>query len=461
MKNSRREFLKKSAQGMSAMAMLSCLGHLSSESVMGQTSSGFQALVCIFLEGGNDGLNMVIPYEQTAYNEYQTSRPGIAIPRDQLLQIAAPNLDSNNPGGQFGLHPDMSLVQGLYNQGKLAVLANVGTMLAPIPSKTAFNSNRSLYQPKALFDHYQQQIWWQTLDHDGSNGGWGNGIGRYTSYLNPAAKIPMLIDVNSGSKLLRGQIPSITLQPGAALSLDGISATNPPARGVAMRQLLALRDTSTQVNALAARTNNALNDIQIVSQVLANSTAVTTVFPNTSIGNQLRQIARIIAARETLGLSGRQIFYAQMGGFDTHTSQLTAHANLMKNLSEAMKAFYDATVELNLANQVTSFTLSEFGRTVRNNQGDVNQPGSLPGTDHGWGNHHFVMGGAVKGGRVYGRFPSLLIGGPDEVFGGCLPGLGVDQYGATLAKWFGMDDTAINDVFVNLNRFNTKYLNFI
>jgi uncharacterized protein (DUF1501 family) len=195
--------------------------------------------------------------------------------------------------------------------------------------------------------------------------------------------------------------------------------------------------------------------------VLGNSNAVTTVFPNTGIGNQLRQVARIIAARDTLGLGNRQIFYVQMGGFDTHSNQLTSHANLMKNLSEAMKAFYDATIELAVEPQVTTFTLSEFGRTIRNNQGDTNTPGSLPGTDHGWGSHHFVMGGAVRGGRIYGRFPSLAIGGPNEVFGGLLPELSVDQYGATLAKWFTLDDTAINDVFINLNRFDNKNLGFI
>jgi uncharacterized protein (DUF1501 family) len=223
-----------------------------------------------------------------------------------------------------------------------------------------------------------------------------------------------------------------------------------------------LPETSIQVNAFNGRVSRAIDDSRVIGNVFS-SQPFTTQFPNTTVGQQLRQIAIAIAARNALGHDRRQLFYAQVGGnaYDTHGAQLTAQANLLSDLDAAMSAFYATTVELGVATQVTTFTFSEFGRTMRIN-GD--------GSDHGWSNHYLVMGGSVIGGRFYGTYPPVQVGTPldfplfsvaGNFRGSNVPENSMDQYGNTLAQWFGLSAAAANDVFPNLDRFPTSVLGFL
>jgi uncharacterized protein (DUF1501 family) len=257
---------------------------------------------------------------------------------------------------------------------------------------------------------------------------------------------------------LKGLDPAMSLRPGVNLKLEG---SNPDdTRYQALRELLKAEDTtSTQVKALAEKVSNAIDDGALITEILENSEAVKTQFPDTGLGQRMQQIARVIAARSVLGLDRRQIFAVRHGGFDTHENQLKGHNNRLKELSDAMAAFYNATVELNLANQVTTFTVSDFGRNIRANENE--------GTDHGWGGHSFVMGGAVKGGNFYGKYPSIEVGGPDDIDrnskdrGTLLPRISVDQYGSTIAAWYGLDDNARRAIFPHLGRFDDHDLGFM
>jgi uncharacterized protein (DUF1501 family) len=449
----RREFLNCCGRGMGAATMLTALGYAARENAYAQTGD-YKALICLFLEGGNDGWNTVVPLDQAAYNTYAATRTGLALAQGSLLPITVPGQ------GNFGFHPSLTGLRTLWNQGHLAVVCNVGNLIQPVTAAQVL-SNPTL-APSGLFDHFQQQTFSQSLANENIRG-WGNSMGDNFVLFNSGPLIPMLMTMVNNTPWLKGPAQSITLQPNLQLGITGLPSTGAlPPRFDTLKQVAALPELSLQVNAFNGRVSRAIDDSRVVGSVFS-SQPFTTQFPTTPIGQQLRQIAIAISARNALGHDRRQLFYAQVQGnaYDTHGAQLTTQANLLSQLDAAMSAFFAATVELGVSTQVTTFTFSEFGRTMRIN-GD--------GSDHGWSNHYLVMGGSVIGGRFYGTYPSVQVGTPldfplfsvaGNFRGSNVPENSMDQYGNTLAQWFGLSDAAADDVFPNLDRFPTRVLGFL
>jgi uncharacterized protein (DUF1501 family) len=451
----RREFLKSCSGGMGAAAMMTALSYAARENAYAAQTGDYKALVCLFLEGGNDGWNTVVPLDQAEYNVYATNRGAMALSQGSLLPISVPG------EGNFGFHPSLTGIRSLWQQGNVAVVCNVGNLIQPVTPQQVL-SNPSL-APSGLFDHFQQQVFSQNLVNENTRG-WGNSMGGYFPIFNTAPLVPMLMTMVNNTPWLKGSAQTITLQPNLNLGITGLPPTGTlPVRFDSLKQLTSLAETSIQVNAFNGRVSRAIDDSRVVGSVFANQ-PFTTPFPNTTVGQQLRQIAIAIAARGALGHERRQLFYAQVGGnaYDTHGAQLVTQARLLSELDAAMSAFYAATVELGVETQVTTFTFSEFGRTIRLN-GD--------GTDHGWANHNLVMGGSVLGGRFYGMYPPVQVGLPDRdhpLFsvagnyrGAFIPEYSMDQYGNTLAQWFGLSNADASDVFPNLARFATRTLGFL
>jgi uncharacterized protein (DUF1501 family) len=352
-------------------------------------------------------------------------------------------------------------MRNLWNQGRVALVCNVGNLIEPVTAPQVLqNPNRA---PSGLFDHFQQQVFSQNLTNENTLG-WGNSMGGALPIFNTGPLIPPLMTMVNNTPYFKGPSATITLQPGLQLGITGLPTTGtPPVRFTAIQQLAGINELQIQVNAFNGRVTKAMDDSRVVGNIFS-SQPFTTVFPNTGLGQQLRQIAIAIAARNALGHDRRQIFYAQIGGnaFDTHGAQLTAQAGLLTQVDQAMSAFFAATVELGVSNQVTTFTFSEFGRTIRIN-GD--------GSDHGWGNHNLIMGGAVQGGRFWGTYPPVQVGLPELDFplfsvagnfrGAFVPTISMDQYGNTLARWLGLPDADASDVFVNIDRFPSRFLGFL
>ena len=412
---------------------------------------GYRALVCVFQYGGNDAFNMLVPTNGTGYAQYNASRAALAIPQNQLLPLtpAAPPAG----GGSFGLHPSMSGLQTLFNSGKAAIVSNVGPLLYPI-TKAQYQAG-SVPVPAQLFSHSDQQVLWQTpAAETGNRRGWGGRLADLFSSSNPNQQLSMNISIDGENVFQAGNtvVPYFVGDDG----VQGVYFVNEePWNAPRRNAFLALRDLNhghAMQREYAARMRRAMDNEAMVTAALAGAPPLTVSFPNTAIGRQLRMVARLISARSALQMD-RQIFFVGQGGYDTHASQLNDHGPLLGNLSAALSAFYAAMTSLNLGSDVTTFTASDFGRTLSIN-GD--------GTDHGWGSHHLVIGDAVRGGRIYGTPPNLTVGGPDDAdWGQVIPTLSVDQYAATLASWYGLsnDDRAL--VFPNLGRFASPNLGFM
>jgi len=435
-------------------------------------STDYKALVCVFLFGGNDSGNMLIPYDD--YESYATARDssGIAIPKDSLLQINVPSV-----GSRFGLHPNLTGLHRLWEDGKMAVVSNVGPLIEPT-TRSSY-SNGTVRVPLNLFSHSDQVNQWQTSVSDvASPTGWGGRLADKTGDFNSTtfppitslAGTPIFVAGNVEQPLAIAPAPT-TLN--TALRLDGFS--NPPdndARYLALQDLLEKDQSLILVRGASRVTKEAL---MVQRALSATGDPIVSPFPlnpRTSLGNQLEQVAKVISVRTALGMS-RQIFFCSLGGFDTHNGQVTGgapstgtHANLLAQVSGAIKAFYDAIVSLGVASQVVTFTFSDFARTF--------VPNGTLGTDHAWGSHHFVVGGSVRGGDFYGVpgsngtvFPTLAPNGPDDTDQGgtargrWIPTTAVDQYGGTLATWFGITATDLPAVFPNIGRFSRSNLGFL
>jgi len=486
MNDSRRRFLRDAACGLTAAAMASSLDHLGLVNAMVQQqtniASDYKTLVCIFLSGGTDCNNMVVPYTQYSdvggYEAVRTAS-GLALPKTALLQISPPNQASN----VFGLHPNLSPevanagqangLLGPWAQNKLAILCNVGSLLQPT-TKAQYQSNvNGAFRPYQLFSHSDQVAQQMTsISNRVGQTGWGGRVSDLTGGLNGQVAIPMNISV-AGTNLFETGVTSRqlaigtgTLQSVLNLSWSGPASANPFTSGSSYRQNLGFDNDSFLIKGASDTTNSALTADAILNQP---DPVLTAAFPATGLGNQLKQVAKLIKIKDTLGMK-RQIFFCSLGGFDTHTNETSANptvpngaggqGNLLTQLSQAMRAFYDEMVAQNNSNSVTQFTISDFGRTF---QPSGSGAGSV-GSDHAWGSHAFILGGAVQGGTFYGTYPTLALNSNDDDGGNrgrWIPTTSIDQYAATLAAWYGLAPSDIPAVFPNLSKFPVQNLGFV
>jgi len=411
----RRAFVCQSFASFSAAVL--AFERLSLLPALAQAGGNYKALVCIFLFGGNDSGNMIIPYDDYATYAAVRQNAGLAIPQSSLVPITVPSLRS-----QCAFHPSLTGLYDLWGQGKAAVVCNVGPLVEPTTS-TAYR-NGTARVPLNLFSHSDQQNQWQTSVSNGSSAaGWGGRTADKTAQLNTSA-LPVVLSVAGTPIFVTGnteQALALAAAPtrlDAALPLDGFPT--PPdadARYLAMQNLLQVDQNLTLVRGASRVTRQALEAQETLRLVGDPNVPPFPLNPRTSLGNQLEQVAKLISVREVLGMS-RQIFFCSLGGFDTHSGQVATgnptagtHADLLAQVGTAMQTFYEATVSLGVESQVVTFTLSDFARTFVPN-------GNL-GTDHAWGSHHVVVGGAVRGGDFYGVpgsngtvFPTLAPAGP-------------------------------------------------
>lgn len=470
----RRDLLKKSlclaasTAGFGALSSRFSLAHAAtmySKSQRYLLGNDYRALVCVFLYGGNDSLNFIVPRDVPAHATYAATRGSIAVPRSELV-----SLTPTASGAAYGLHPgvvtgasnpphaSMTALATLFNQpgSPLAIVANTGPLLYPT-TKTQYN-NESVALPPQLFSHDDQSAWWQTPTANSFDRiGWGGILADRFGISNPNQNLAMTISTDGDNvyQTAADVVPYFVSAWGVN-RIDNINLTwsEPTARRDALYQLLngPLGNPLERTYATGFK-RTVSNYEQVISALQPSETTFDTIFGaddaiDDDLTRQLKMVARLISARDTLQMT-RQIFFVGLGGFDTHDSQASAHPGLLAAIANGLTKFYQATQQMGIANQVTSFTASEFGRTLTNN-GD--------GTDHGWGGHHLVIGGAVNGGRFFGRFPSLATStsNPDDAgWGQIIPTTSVDQYAWTLARWYGLPDDAGGRglVFPNVTRF--------
>ncbi len=414
-------------------------GAASAESA--RDAQDYKAIVCLFLPGGNDSFNLLVPRGQTEYGEYQAVRQDLALSQGDLLALNP----LNNPGQSLGLHPGVPELHQLFNQGKMAMLANVGSLTRPTTKQMV---QQGVGLPYGLYSHSDQQEQWQTSIPDTRAGhGWAGRIADLLIESNDPSPVSMNISIAGNNLLMLGQsVVPYTVNSSGALALQGYKDGSPfsSIRTQAVDSLLAEEYNNVLDSTFATKTKRALEAFDAYSSATAVPLPSGVTFPNTGLGNQLRQVARTIAGRDVLGVK-RQIFYIAWGGWDFHDNVLNNMSTMLPVVSQAVKAFYDATVAMGLAENVTLFTASDFGRTLTSN---------AQGSDHGWGGNQFVVGGAVKGQRIFGQYPSLVLGGADDAGrGNMIPTTSVDQYAAELALWMGVSPSTLSYVLPNITRF--------
>ncbi len=441
---SRRRFLHGVAGG--SLALMGPWGRLLAAPPV---ASDYRALVCIYLFGGNDSANMVVPREISSHAEYQNIRGSLAVPREQLLPIQSVSSQRT----EYGLHPALEPLHSMYNDGELAIVANMGTLLEPVTRQQIIAGQAAL--PPQLFSHSDQTFQWQTGIPDSQQPvGWG---GRLADLFADSfsSLLPMNITLTGQSVFLAGrQTVQYALSESGPESLEAASGDGGPV-DLAIRALLAQPRQNLLEKQFIGVQKRSMDLYELISGALEQQSPLNTVFPESDLGRQLAMVVRMISSRAEMGGAGlgRQIFLVGTGGFDTHDNQNSAQPQLLADLAASLRAFRDGLAEVGELNNVTTFTASEFGRTLTNN-GD--------GTDHGWGGHQLVMGGAVRGGDIYGVMPDLALEGPDDAGDGRLiPTLSTDQYDATLARWFGLNDADLHELFPHLSRFDSTDIGFM
>ena len=442
----RREFMRRSVALAAAGSAMPWALNLSlvAEAAAATSVSDYKALVCVFLYGGNDCCNTVIPYDQTHYNLYARIRTGIALDRATLLPLTSTvGLPS---GRQMALAPQMPGLQSLFDAGRCAVQLNVGPLV--VPTTLAQYNAQSVPLPPKLFSHNDQQSLWQSLSPEGATSGWGGRMGDLFLSANGTATFTCMSAAGNAVFMSGQQSSQYVVSPtsgAVALNATRSNVYGSAAVSAAMARLAQaprthlLEAEHTRVMKRAVEAQGAL------SAALAAAPALTTPFNTANpLAVQLQFVARTIAARAALGAK-RQVFFVSLGGFDLHDFLPDQHPALLTNLSQALKSFHDATVELGVSQQVTTFTASDFGRTLASN-GD--------GSDHGWGSHHFVMGGAIRGGRFYGAAPEVSVTSSDQVGQGrLLPSTSIEQFAVPMATWFGVPASDMTSVFPNAGQF--------
>jgi uncharacterized protein (DUF1501 family) len=434
----RRRFLVNSALGVAGVSLAHVPGAVRAELIGSNAAfTDYKALVCVFLFGGNDSFNMVVPRSLAEYNVYAASRQNLAVARDTLLPIEPLTSD----GAQYGLHPGMSGMRDLFETGRAAVIANVGPLIQPTTRDQYLN--HSVPVPPQLFSHNDQQDQWQTLrGRAGIKTGWAGRIADALAADTGAQQIALNISLNGTTPFQAGArtLPYTIGTTGAPIYFGMTMSPEDRERRAAFETLLGENWLSIFSRAFARVNRRALDTADLVNAALATAPTLATPFPASRLAQQIAMVAKLIV-------------FVAAGGFDTHDNQVADQPNLLSDVSASIAAFHAATIELGVATQVTTFTQSDFGRTLTSN-GD--------GTDHGWGGHQIVAGDAVRGRDIYGRMPRLEIGGPDDAGAGrIVPTTSVDQFAATLAKWFGVAETQLNLIAPNLPNFAQRDLGFL
>jgi uncharacterized protein (DUF1501 family) len=467
---SRRTFLRRSGQlAIAGTASSYALGLAGiGEAAAFSAGNDYKALVCIFMYGGNDHNSMLIPYDSANYDLYSAIRGGgagqtaggIALARASLaataLSPSGSQVLTNNL--QLALAPEMTRLKTRFDQGKMAPLLNVGPLVTPL-TLAQYNSSNLVANPRPakLFSHNDQQSTWQSSKPEGATDGWGGRMGDLAMSSNSNALFTCISATGNAVFLSGQQALSYQVSSSGAIAVNGVKSPlfGSAAGSTALRTLM----TQTSNHVLEAEYNRvakrAIDAEGILTAALTPITLATSFKPavgRNTLAEQLSVVAKLIAARQPLGTK-RQVFFVSMGGFDLHDSLIGKQPGLMAQLDFAMDAFYQSTIELGVADKVTTFTASDFGRTLASN-GD--------GSDHGWGSHHLMMGGAVNGGRYFGTAPEISIKSTDQVGQGrLLPTTSVDQYSATLAKWFGVQTSELASVAPNIGRFASSDLGFL
>ncbi len=464
----RRRFLRAASAGGAAYALAHTPGVSFAQMMGGNTLPGYRALVCVFLFGGNDSWNMIVPTTDAEYDVYARSRGGVqstgglAVDKAALLPL---NLTTPDPRNwTYGLHPSMTGLAGLFNQGRMAVVANVG----PLIRRTSLASYRdqTALLPPQLFSHNDQQDQWHSLrGRAPSKSGWAGRVADVLAAQTGAQQIPLNVSL-FGQTLFQAGETSIPYTMGAA---GPVSFTGLGTAGLALNRRQAFTNLinasygTVYERGFASVQKRAIESAERVTAALSAAPNLTSLpdtppAPLSNLATQLRTVAKLIAVRDRLQMS-RQVFFVATGGFDTHDDQNDLQPGLLGTVSDAMQRFYQATVELNVAQNVTAFTQSDFGRTLTSN-GD--------GTDHAWGGVQLVVGGAVQGGRLYGTYPTLRIGatlaadGADDVGAGrFIPTTSSDQYVATLARWLGVPDASLTTIAPSIDNFAVRDLGFM
>lgn len=461
----RRAFMKRAAAiaGLGAAAPMA-LNLASVGEAAAMDATDYKAIVCCFFYGGNDYANTVIPYDLPNYDLYSTirggaagrKRGGVALGHSELdgtaLTTVTPQTLTNDI--RYALAPELTGVASLFNAGHAAIQLNVGPLVVPLTLAQYESGSKAYPQPPKLFSHNDQSSIWQSLGSEGATVGWGGRMGDLAMSSNGQSLMTCISASGnavfvSGNNTLQYQISpdgAIPIWPAKGWVFGSAETSS------LLKQLITEPRTHVMENAFNVVTKRSMDMETIVNAALDPVTLTTTFDQTNYFARQLQVVARLIAARGALGTK-RQVFFVSMGGFDNHDGLMTQHPELMATFNSAVTSFYNATVELGVANKVTTFTASDFGRTLAYN-GD--------GSDHGWGSHHFIMGGAVKGGQFYGTAPHISLETDDQVGQGrLLPSTSVDQMAATLGKWFGLSGSELTSVLPNIGNFATANLGFM